>query len=331
MSRRPKHKLIVVGDQRQWSFCNLPHFLPVVGQYFEFEPYVENCTYPAATVFLIMASSYDQAMAQRFEHQRVIVDLCVEGLFGKWAEVYKIKSPNHCIFYGSCIENPTDDVVSVANFFWYNEAMINISRGYNTSYIANKNFAKKFLMPIGAKRQWRDHVVERLAPYLDDAYWSYTRRGTVLPGESPAVKRQDQRYFNPIWYDDTCFSVVVESCNSQSLTAEVPVFVTEKTFKPMSGLQPFVIVGGSGLLKYLRSQGFETYNNIFDETYDTETDFDKKLDIIVKNVQLYAKAPYSTETLKKIKHNFNLFYNVDRIHRGVVKDIVDPIVNFIEK
>jgi hypothetical protein len=278
-----------------------------------------------------MASSYDANMAQRFENCRVIIDLCVEGLFGKWAEVYKIKSPNHCIFYGSLIENPASDVVSVANFFWYNEALGNIARRYNTSYQPNKNFSKKFLMPIGAKREWRDRVVERLSPYLEDAYWSYTRRGTVLPGESQGVKRHDQRYFNPMWYDDTCFSVVVESCNAQSLTAELPVFVTEKTFKPMSGLQPFMVIGGAGILSYLRSQGFETYDNVFDESYDTETDFDRKLDIINDNIQRYVKEPYSTKTLKKIKHNFNLFYNVDVIHRGIVKDIVEPIVKFIDK
>jgi hypothetical protein len=326
-----KHKLVVVGNPRQWSFCNLPHFLSVTKQYFEFEPYDQNTKYDSRTVFLIMASSYDADMAKQFQDRRVIIDLCVEGLFGKWGELYKIKSPNHCIFYGSHIENPADDVVSVANFFWYNEALSNIDKCYNTSYAPNKNFSKKFLMPIGAKRPWRDHVVEQLKPYLDDAYWSYVRRGVVLPGEEPVGKKYNQRLFNPMWYDDTCFGVVVESCNTQSLTAELPVFVTEKTFKPISGLQPFMVIGGAGILAYLRSQGFETYDNIFDESYDTETDFDRKLDIIINNIQHYVKGPYTTKTLKKIKHNFNLFYDVDRVHRGIVKDIVEPIVKFIEK
>lgn len=326
-----KHKLVVVGNPRQWSFSNLPHFLTVVNQYFVFEPYIETKKYDHRTVFLIMASSYDADMAKRFADQRVIIDLCVEGLFGKWGELYKIKSPNHCIFYGSYIEKPADDVVSVANFFWYNEALSNITRLYNTQYVPNKNFAKKFLMPIGAKRPWRDHVVNRLTPYLHDAYWSYVRKGVVLPGEEPVAKKYDQRYLNPMWYDDTCFGVVVESYNGQRLTADVPVFVTEKTFKPIAGLQPFMIIGGAGILAYLKSQGFETYSNIFDETYDSETDFDKKLDIIIDNIQRYVKEPYSTKTLKKIKHNFNLFYNVDRVHSGIVKDIVNPILQFIEK
>lgn len=326
-----RHKLVVVGNTQQWSFATLPHFLSVVNQYIKFETYVEGQSYSPDTVFLIFATSYDEATAKKFENRRVIIELCVEGLFGKWGELYKIKSPNHCIFYGSLIENPPDDVVSVANFFWYNEALGNISRGYHTSYNPNKNFSKKFLMPIGAKRPWRDHVVNRLDPYLEDAYWSYVRRGVVLPGEAPVTKRYDQRHFNPMWYDDTCFGVVVESYNGQRLAADVPVFVTEKTFKPVSGLQPFMVIGGSGILAYLRSQGFETYDNIFDETYDTETDFDKKLDIIIGNIQHYVKEPYSTKTLKKMKHNFNWFYNVDVIHRGIVKDIVEPIVKFIEK
>jgi hypothetical protein len=326
-----KHKLVVVGDPRQWSFSNLPHFLPIVGKYFDFETYQTNKNYSDDTVFLILAASYDHVMAKKFEDKRVIIDLCVEGLFGKWGELYKTKSPNHCIFYGSLMENPPDDLVSVANFFWYNEALGNISRGYNTSYVPNKNFTKKFLMPIGNKRSWRDHAVDRLEPYLDDAYWSYVRRGVALPGEGALAKKYDQRYLNPVWYDDTCFGVVVESFNGQTLIADVPVFVTEKTYKPIAGHQPFMVIGGAGILAHLKSQGFETYSNIFDETYDTETDFDKKLDTIVLNIERYVKAPYDTETLKKIQHNFELFYDFNTIHAGIVKDIVEPIVKFIEK
>jgi hypothetical protein len=326
-----KYKLVVVDHPHQWSFSNLPYFRSIVDEYFEFETYQENKTYESSTVFLIMASLYDHDMAKKFEDKRIIIDLCVEGLFGKWGELYNKKSPNHCIFYGSYIENPPDDLVSVANFFWYNEALGNMSRGYNTSYVPNKNFAKKFLMPIGNKRAWRSHVVDRLEPYLDDAYWSYVRRGVALPGETITTKRYDQRYLNPMWYDDTCFGVVVESINGKNLVAEAPVFVTEKTFKPMAGHQPFMVIGGAGILAYLRSQGFETYNNIFDETYDTETNFDKKLDIIACNIENYVKQPYDTVTLEKIKHNFELFYNFNTIHTGIVKDIVEPIVKFIEK
>jgi len=325
-----KHKLVVLPSGQQWSFSNLPCFLPIVSQYFDFEPYQADKYYDPSTVFLIMGSVYDAEMAHRFADCRVIVDLCIEGFFGKWGELYKFKFPNHCFLYGSYIENPPDDLVSIPNFIRYTKTLIDTDTGYN-NYVPNRNYAKKFLMPIGAKRKWRDRVVERLDPYLHDAYWSYVRRGTVLPGDPLAQKLYDKWNFNPMWYNDTCFSVVIESFNGQRLNVETPVFLTEKVFKPIAGYQPFVVVGGAGILAYLKSQGFETYDNLFDESYDTEIDLDKKLDIIARNIENYVKQPYDALTLEKTKHNFELFYNVDIAHRGIVTDIVKPIVKFIEK
>jgi hypothetical protein len=325
-----KYKLVVLSSGWQWSFSNLPCFSPIVKQYFDFEPYQTDKYYDPSTVFLIMGSVYDAEIARRFADRRVIVDLCIEGFFGKWGEVYNIKSPGHCFLYGSYIPNPPDDLVSIPNFIRYTKTLIDTAKGYN-SYVPDRNYAKKFLMPIGAKRKWRDQVVERLDSYLDDAYWSYVRRGTVLPGEPPAQKRYDLWNFNPMWYNDTCFSVVVESFNGQRLNAETPVFLTEKIFKPIAGCQPFVVIGGSGILTYLKSQGFETFDNLFDETYDTEPDLGKKLDIIARNIENYVKQPYDAVTVAKIKHNFELFYNVDITNQGIVKDLVEPIVKFIEK
>ena len=273
---------------------------------------------------------YDAEMAKRFEHQTVIIDLCIEGLFGKWGEIHNIKSPNHYILYGSYAENPPADVLLVPNFIRYTKTLLDTARGFN-NYVPNKNYTKKFLMPIGAKRPWRDQVVERLDPYLSDAYWSYVRRGTVLPGEPPAQKRYDMWNFNPMWYDDTCFSVVVESFNGKRLTEDAPVFLTEKIYKPIAGHQPFMVIGGTGILAYLKSQGFETFDNLFDESYDTEPDLEKKLSIIARNIENYVKQPYDAVTLEKIKHNFELFYNMDIAQRGIVTDIVEPIIKFIEK
>lgn len=40
-----------------------------------------------------------------------------------------------------------------------------------------------------------------------------------------------------------------------------PLFVTEKTFKPIIGLRPFVINGQCKIYNWLRKQGFRTFNN----------------------------------------------------------------------
>jgi hypothetical protein len=41
------------------------------------------------------------------------------------------------------------------------------------------------------------------------------------------------------------------------------MFITEKTWKPIIGLRPFVINGQTKIYKYLRSNGFKTFTHYF--------------------------------------------------------------------
>ena len=87
-----------------------------------------------------------------------------------------------------------------------------------------------------------------------------------------------------------------------------PIFVTEKTFKPIAFQHPFMILSNRGTLAYLRSQGFETFENLFDESYDAEINYIDSIKTIVKNVENFEKQPHSQLTLDKIQHNYNHFY-----------------------
>ena len=324
-----KPTLIIVGANKSvWSFSYMSYWNDIVSRYFNIEHYEENKTYEKDTTFLVMARSYlDPNVRQSFKDKKVIVDLTVEGKYDKWGEVFNNKEPHHLVFYGSYSENKEPGVVFCPNFFWYNTSLANISREYHR-YVPNRNYSKKFVMPIGRFRSWRDRVVEILQPYLDDAYWSYIKNDKTLPGDQ-VVKRQDILFQNPMWYDDTCFSLVLESITTQKITHESPIFLTEKIFKPISGQQPFMVVSAAGTLKFLSSQGFETYDNIFNEQYDVETDFDKKMNIIVENIVAYEKGSHDNVTLQKIAHNFNRFYDVDTITSGFEKEIVEPIYEYM--
>jgi len=48
--------------------------------------------------------------------------------------------------------------------------------------------------------------------------------------------------------------------------------ITEKTFKAIALEMPFVLVAPAHSLEYMRSYGFKTFDGIFDESYDLETD-----------------------------------------------------------
>ena len=106
-------------------------------------------------------------------------------------------------------------------------------------------------------------------------------------------------------------------------------FVSEKIYKPIGFRHPFMVLGKTGILTYLKSQGFVTYDNLFDESYDNESDLQKKISLILDNVSNYEKCPYDTETLNRIEHNHLLFYNQQRIYDGLKTELIDPIKNFI--
>jgi hypothetical protein len=91
--------------------------------------------------------------------------------------------------------------------------------------------------------------------------------------------------------------------------------LTEKTFKPIAMGMPFVLSAPAHSLSYLRSYGFKTFNDVWDESYDLEeNDYErtahlssllKKLDklTIEKKQQMFEKC------IPIIEHNWNHFYN----------------------
>ena len=64
-------------------------------------------------------------------------------------------------------------------------------------------------------------------------------------------------------YLNTYFSVITET-----LFYEQGHYISEKTFKGIQHLHPFVVIGKPGILKQLRKWGFKTFSDFWDESYD---------------------------------------------------------------
>ena len=90
--------------------------------------------------------------------------------------------------------------------------------------------------------------------------------------------------------------------------------LTEKTFKSIALGMPFVIVGTRGSLEYLRSYGFRTFGDLWDESYDSAND-DVRVERIASLLRSLDELP--TEAKQElfnaaqeiIEHNWNHFYN----------------------
>jgi hypothetical protein len=89
--------------------------------------------------------------------------------------------------------------------------------------------------------------------------------------------------------------------------------LTEKTFKPIALGMPFIIVGTQGSLKYLRSYGFKTFGDLWDESYDDEPDDSKRIEKIAQVLKMLDGVGEHRQDIFEsaheiIEHNWNHFY-----------------------
>jgi hypothetical protein len=90
--------------------------------------------------------------------------------------------------------------------------------------------------------------------------------------------------------------------------------LTEKTFKPIAMGMPFVIVGTKGSLEYLRSYGFKTFGDFWDESYDTIDDDNERIASVAKtladldSLSGLEKTQLYRSMAETIKHNWDHFY-----------------------
>lgn len=112
------------------------------------------------------------------------------------------------------------------------------------------------------------------------------------------------------YYKNTFFSVVTESGFDHHET-----FITEKVFKAISHKHPFIFCGETHSLQRLQQMGYKTFNNIIDESYDNESDPNKRMLLICREIEKLCKMNETeTETFKEqckpiVEYNFDRFFN----------------------
>jgi len=91
--------------------------------------------------------------------------------------------------------------------------------------------------------------------------------------------------------------------------------ITEKTFKAIALEMPFVLVAPAGSLSYLREYGFRTFADVFDESYDDETDdirrIEKVTDLLkhLNNLSISERHEIHQACLPIVEHNYKHFYS----------------------
>jgi len=96
--------------------------------------------------------------------------------------------------------------------------------------------------------------------------------------------------------------------------------ITEKTFKAIALEMPFVLVAPAHSLEYMRSYGFKTFGDVFDESYDEETDDIRRLERVtdllkdLDNLSHRERLEIHRACLPAVEHNYRHFYNGGLTH-----------------
>jgi hypothetical protein len=195
----------------------------------------------------------------------------------------------------------------------------------------------RFLMTIEKIRPERDYLCDRLAELLPQSLYSYRHRDVFLPRDwTPNLGGPYQRYVNTEWLDATPFTLVVETYIDEtavsgfSLTHNDHHFLCEKSYKPLACKHPFIMASTQGNLAYLRSQGFESFPELFDESYDDIADWRQRVDRVAELARDFdVRSIDNPQTKEKLLYNSARFFDQQLTQQMTQQSIVAPLLNFI--
>lgn len=103
--------------------------------------------------------------------------------------------------------------------------------------------------------------------------------------------------------------------------------LTEKVFKPIISMRPFLLVAAPGNLKYLKSYGFKTFDDWIDESYDDIQDDDQRLNMILQQLQMLCNQ--NSVKLQAMHDDMRpiLEYNHRHFFSGFRTQIVNELVD----
>ena len=221
-----------------------------------------------------------------------------------------------------------------AYYFFHGWASLDWYRGYNRTHLIepykDRDITNTFISPnrtVGGNRYHRidlfkamveNNLIEnnkvsfpKYCPYSGE---EVKVQGVELPlvfaSEDPS-NIPNESYKISLWEEskNSLLQVVTETVYEQET-----LHLTEKIFKPIVMQMPFVLVGARNNLEYLRSYGFKTFNEFWDESYD-DMDNDQRINAVTKlltdlnSLSIKEKAHLQKHLVPVVEHNFNWFYS----------------------
>ena len=236
-------------------------------------------------------------------------------------------------------------------YFFHGWAALDWYRGYDRSFliepIRQREIKKTFFSPnriIGGERKHRVLMLYCMA--LENLLHNNISAPAICPVENQSILEIAKQYESVYSRPNKGIMKIISSMNLPMLfpgedtqrmsscwldqidlateclvyhVSETVFFgqrhhLTEKTFKPIALGMPFVLSAPAHSLSYLRSYGFKTFNEVWDENYDLIEDDHTRIqsmaELLKKLDVLSVKEKQQTfeKCIPIIEHNWNHFY-----------------------
>ena len=261
-----------------------------------------------------------------WEHERVLRYLAAYNFIGfrkilgeyhdtnRWAISVPTFGHND---YGARQINNLDFLIYVNKF----------NKDLDITKIDHSRKTKDFVYLAGKSHPHRVHMLKELLyrDMLSNSIWSASSPYQLW---NDFEKKLDSKYEIPEWqgksvngydnstrqvhhplYNDSICTLVPETLSENDCH-----YITEKTCKPIMAEHIFVMLSGAGFLKNLRSLGFKTFHEHFDESYDECQNLHDRVQKIIDTLQQIKKMDVNKlyDDTKHIRqHNRELFFNND--------------------
>jgi hypothetical protein len=290
-----------------------------------------NYLYPDLTdIELEKIKNCDMVVVKSMELTSVIVDLMTKYDRGNF--VFVINGFLSTELSRATVKNEMSWITSTANI--YQSSLLDIT---NNNLFPFKEKSRMFDVMYGTPKEHRVFVKNKLQDHVH-SHWFY---------ESPFfVKEKDQTWSNlnfnnsDLWednididqadpykckyhghdmlisqvmpfkiYNKTAYSLVFETSASNNFS-----FFTEKIVKPILAHRLFITVSGQYYLKNLKKLGFQTFDNIINESYDSEPDNHRRWSMAIEQALLLCQRPQQeilSQIVPIVFHNYQILKNLN--------------------
>ena len=183
-------KIVLITHPTDLTSFNATYLEPILDKYFTVVYYDRDLKYPKSSVAIVGKTNNNW-------YTKLNTKIAIVNLWEK--DKQRTNFP--------CFN------IANKNWFWYNESLWYKKNGYDL-YIPNKQYTHTAFMQMRLQKPNRDKLLNKLQPYLDNMIYSYVAKGIYLPKDLPhdldTLTGNFQRNFNPLWYDNTYYSIVAE-------------------------------------------------------------------------------------------------------------------------